>query len=142
MASKNCKIHGTLYDKDIYVYRRKGKIEGQDGPIYIFCKLCKKESSLKWQKNNPIKIKEYSQKNLEKRRARHKKMKYHLSNAAKLSDGYVKNVLHSIYKVKCKDIPPEAVELKREALKRYRAGLETFMIVEQLDKIFGRNKVT
>lgn len=134
---KICKKHGELEASLAYI-QKKINAQGVEYVKQIFCKSCKNASNLKWQKAHPAKVREYAIKHKDKIRARFKAAKYHKSNAAKLTNGYVKNVLNAIYKIPFRDIPAIAITIKREALKVHRAKGDTTQFVEALDKIFGR----
>lgn len=135
---KTCVRHGVLTPEQIYVYNRKDK-NGISKAV-LFCRRCKIDVTLAWQKKNPQKIREYGVKNKVKNKARQVEKKYYLSQTKNLTDGYVKNVLHCIYDIPCRNIPLEAIEIKREALKLFRQKLDNYHLVSQLDKLFENLK--
>lgn len=136
---KICKHHGYLEAEQVYLYKKLDE-NGKEYVKQVFCRQCKLDSTLKWQKNKPEKVKEYGIKHKDKINDRKKKAKYYLDHCRKLTDGYVKNVLNAIYKVPIADIPPKAITIKREALRLRRQGYNVRAYVDVLDKIFGRIK--
>lgn len=136
---KVCKHHGYLQADQVYIYRKIDD-SGNEYVKQIFCKQCKVDSTLKWQKTRPDKIQEYALKHKDKIKKRLQDEKYYRKNVQRLTTGYVKNVLHAIYKVSFADIPPKAVTIKREALRLWRQGYDVKAYVDVLDRIFGRTR--
>lgn len=136
---KTCKKHGELVASQVYAYKKVDE-NGKEYVKQLFCRKCKLESSVKWQQSRPDKIKEYAIKHKDKIKKRLKETKYYKANVQRLTVGYVKNVLHAIYKVPFNEIPEKAIIIKRKALKLRREGFDVREYVKKLDKIFGRTK--
>ncbi len=136
---KTCKIHGELTLPDVYIYKQLDDM----GNTYIkqmFCKRCKTDSNRKWRKTRPDTTRDYAQRNADKIKARLLRAKYYKRNVKKLTDGYVKNVLHSNYGVPINAVPDIAIPIKREALRLWRQGYCVQAHKKALDDIFRKMK--
>lgn len=72
-----------------------------------------------WALEHPERMREFQKKNW--KRHRHKILKRARENCARLSDSYVKQVIHSVNRVSASEIPPDIIELKRNQLRLTRA---------------------